>query len=66
MINKWIQLTLTVEMAWRKANLRTYSKSITLEGAFTQHADQETNQEMHEACMQGMGLHENFAISLLT
>nr|POE62187.1 hypothetical protein CFP56_39515 [Quercus suber] len=39
-------------MARRKENLRTRSKSITLEGASTQHADQETNQEMHETSTQ--------------
>ena len=49
-----------------KANLHTHSKSITLEGASTQHANQETNQEMHEASTQGMGLHEYFAVSLVT
>ncbi|KAL0005064.1 hypothetical protein SO802_012625 [Lithocarpus litseifolius] len=36
-------------MARQKANLRMHSKSVTLEGAFTRHADQETKQEMHEA-----------------
>ncbi|KAK9986981.1 hypothetical protein SO802_031932 [Lithocarpus litseifolius] len=51
-------------MARRKANLRTHSKSITLEGASIQHADQETNQEMNKTSMQDIGLHEHFAISL--
>ena len=37
-----------------------------MEGASTQHTDQETNQEMHKASTQGMGLHEHFAISLVT
>nr|POF12546.1 hypothetical protein CFP56_62258 [Quercus suber] len=52
LINKWIQLTLTDEMARRKANLHTHSNSVTLEGASTQHVDHETNQEMHEASTQ--------------
>ena len=43
-------------MARQKANLRTHSKSVTVEGASTQHVDQETNQETHKASMQGMGL----------
>ena len=37
-----------------------------MEGASTQHTDQEINQEMHKASTQGMGLHEHFAISLVT
>ena len=43
------------------------SKSVTVEGASTQHVDQETNEEMHEASTQGMGLQIDikFAISLL-
>ena len=48
--------TLTVEMARRKLNLCMRSKSATVEGASTEHVDQETNQEMHEASTQGMGL----------
>ena len=54
-------------MERRKANLRTRSKSVTVEGVFTQHVDQETNEEMHEASTQGMGLQLDikFAISLL-
>ena len=54
-------------MASRKANLRTHSKSVTVEGASTEHVDQETNQEMHEASTQGMGLQLDieFASSLL-
>ena len=57
---------LTVEMARQKANLCTCSKSITVEGASTEHENQEMNQEMHEASMQGMGLQLDikFAISL--
>ena len=31
------------------------TKSVTLEGASTQDANQESNQEMHEASTQGMG-----------
>ena len=42
------------------------SKSATLEGASTQHLDQEANEEMQEVSTQGMGLHEHFAISLVT
>ena len=45
--------TLTVEMARRKSALRTCSKSVTVEGASTEHVDEETNQEMHESSMQG-------------
>ena len=54
-------------MARRKTNLRTHSKSVTVEGASTEHVDQETNQEMHEASTQGMGLQLDieFASSLL-
>ena len=54
-------------MARRKLNLRTRSKSITVEGASIEHVDEETNQEMHEASTQGMGLQLDikFAISLL-
>ena len=54
-------------MARRKENLRTHSKSVTVEGASTQHVDQETNQKMREASMQGMSLQLDikFAISLL-
>ena len=54
-------------MARRKANLRMHSKSVTVEGASTEHVDQETNQEMHEASTQGMGLQLDieFASSLL-
>ena len=39
-----------------------------MEGASTKHVDEETNQEMHKASMQGMGLQLDikFAISLLT
>ena len=38
-----------------------------MEGASTEHVDEETNQEMHEASMQGMRLQLDikFAISLL-
>ena len=38
-----------------------------MEGAFTEHMDQETNQEMREVFTQGMGLqlYIKFAISLL-
>ena len=38
-----------------------------MEGAFTEHVDQETNQEMCEVSTQGMGLqlYIKFAISLL-
>ena len=38
-----------------------------MEGAFTKHVDQETNQEMCEVSTQGMGLQLDikFAISLL-
>ena len=59
--------TLTDEMARRKSNLRSCSKSLIMEGASTEHVDEETNQEMHEASMQGMGLQLDikFAISLL-
>ena len=53
-------------MARQKANLYTHYKSVTLKGASTQHVDQETNQEMHEVSTQGMGLHEHFAIRLVT
>ena len=54
-------------MARRKSALCTRSKSIIVEGASTEHVDEETNQEMHEASMQGMGLQLDikFAISLL-
>ena len=54
-------------MARRKENLRTHSKSVTVEGASTQHVDQETNQKMREASMQGMSLQLDikFAINLL-
>ena len=48
--------TLTIEMARRKSVLRTRSKSITVEGASIEHVDEETNQEMHVASTQGMGL----------
>ena len=43
------------------------SKSIIVEGAFTEHMDQEMNQEMREVFTQGMGLQLDikFAISLL-
>ena len=40
-------------MATRKSALCTCSKSVTVEGASTEHVDEETNQEMHEASMQG-------------
>ncbi|XP_030924792.1 uncharacterized protein LOC115951783 [Quercus lobata] len=39
-------------MARQKANLRTHSKSVTVEGASTQHMNQETNQKMREASTQ--------------
>ena len=54
-------------MARQKANLRTHSKNVTVEGAPTQHANQETNQKMREASMQGMSLQLDikFAINLL-
>ena len=54
-------------MARRKANLRTCSKSVTMEGASTEHVDQEMNQEMHEVSTQVMGLQLDikFSISLL-
>ena len=54
-------------MARRKSNLHMCSKSVTVEGASTEHVDEETNQEMHEASMQGMRLQLDikFAISLL-
>ena len=54
-------------MARRKANLSARSKSVTVERASTEHVDQETNQEIHKASTQGMGLQHNikFAISLL-
>ena len=54
-------------MARQKANLRTCSKSVIVEGASIEHVDQETNQEMHEVSTQGMGLQLDikFAISLL-
>ena len=54
-------------MARQKANLRAHSKSITVEGASIEYVDQETNQEMHKASTQGMGLqfYIKFAISLL-
>ena len=42
-------------MAKQKASMCTCTKSVTLEGASTQDADQESNQEMHEASTQGMG-----------
>ena len=40
-------------MARRKSALRTRFKSVTVEGASTTHVDDETNQEMHKASMQG-------------
>ncbi|XP_075662936.1 uncharacterized protein LOC142632415 [Castanea sativa] len=43
-------------MARQKSNLRTRFKSITVEGASTEHVDEEMNQEMHEASTQFMGL----------
>ena len=54
-------------MARQKANLRTCSKSVTVEGASIEHVDQEMNQEMHEVSTQVMGLQFDikFAISLL-
>ena len=44
-----------------------HSKSVIVEGASIEHVDEETNQEMHEASTQGMGLQLDikFAISLL-
>ncbi|XP_050253619.1 uncharacterized protein LOC126699710 [Quercus robur] len=39
-------------MARRKLNLCMRSKSATVEGASTEHVDEEMNQEMHEASMQ--------------
>ena len=48
-INLFLFFNLTVEMARQKLVLRTCSKSITVEGASTEHVDEETNQEMHEA-----------------
>ena len=43
------------------------SKSATVEGASTEHVDEETNQEMHEASTQSIGLQLDikFAISLV-
>ena len=43
------------------------SKSVIVEGASTEHVDEETNQEMHEASTQGIGLQLDikFAISLV-
>ena len=54
-------------MARRKSNLRTCSKSVTMEGASTKHVVEEMNKEMHKASTQGMGLQLDikFAISLL-
>ena len=54
-------------MARRKSILRTCSKSIIVEGASIEHVDEETNQEMHVASTQGMGLQLDieFASSLL-
>ena len=59
--------TLTIEIARQKSNLRTRSKSVIVEGASTKHVDEETNQEMHEASTQGIGLQLDikFAISLV-
>ena len=54
-------------MARQKSNLRTHSKSIIVEGASTEHVDEETNQVVVEASMQGIGLQLDikFAFSLL-
>ena len=41
-------------MGRRKTNLRTRSKSITLERASSQDADEVGDQEMHETSTQGM------------
>ena len=41
-------------MATQKANLRTRPKSVTLERASSQDADEVGDQEMHEASTQGM------------
>ena len=45
--------TLTVEMERRKLALLMRSNSVTVEGASTEHVDEETNQEMHKASTQG-------------
>nr|POE70816.1 hypothetical protein CFP56_45452 [Quercus suber] len=50
--NPSLSQTLTVEMARRKANLGTRPKSITLERASSQDADEEGDQEMHEVSTQ--------------
>ena len=44
-----------------------HSKSVIVERASIEHVDEETNQEMHEASTQGMGLQLDikFTISLL-
>ena len=54
-------------MARRRSALRMHFKSVTVEGASIEHVDEETNQEMHKASTQGMGLQLDikFAISLL-
>ena len=54
-------------MARQKSNLHMCSQSVTVEGVSTEYEDEETNQEMHKASMQGMGLQLDikFAISLL-
>ena len=59
--------TLTVEMERRKLALLMRSNSVTVEGASTEHVDEETNQVVVEASMQGIGLQLDikFAISLL-
>ena len=41
-------------MGRQKANLRTRSKSVTLEKAFSQDVDEVGEQEMHKASTQGM------------
>ena len=52
-------------MARRKANLRTCSKSVTMEGASTEHVDQEMNQEMHEDSTQSMGLQLDIKFAII-
>ena len=49
-------------MARRKSALRTRFKSVTVEGASTTHVDDETNQEMHKASMQGQFVYNLFFI----
>uniref|UniRef100_A0A7N2MVL4 Uncharacterized protein n=1 Tax=Quercus lobata TaxID=97700 RepID=A0A7N2MVL4_QUELO len=46
-------------MARRKSALHMRSKSLTVEGASTEHVDEETNQEMHKASMQDIYFTKN-------